>query len=255
MARDRATALVGQLRSFRTRSAAADELVAMGEDAVSLLTRALEQEDMEPARWTILNCLGMIGAKAAVPVLAKYLDEADYQAVAHDALVRITGHDLGLVPADWLREVHGEGAAGRTCETSREEGSELDDPALMEFALEGTGTRCSREGESRYTILVDVGAGHARDVTVVFGTQDHEGSDIVIVFCDCGRARPEHYETVLRGNLHMPYGAVALRDVRGEPHFVMFNTILRAALSPVELRKSILTIARRSDRVGKQIND
>jgi hypothetical protein len=53
----------------------------------------------------------------------------------------------------------------------------------------------------------------------------------------------------------MPYGAVALRDREGEPRFVMFNSILRHGLSPVELRKSILAVGELADRFRRQLED
>ena len=90
----------------------------------------------------------------------------------------------------------------------------------------------------------------------LIGTNEYEaseGSDIVIVYADCGAARPDDYEPVLRRNPRMPYGAVALGGTAGTPRFVMFNTILRQGLNPAELRKSILTVGQRSDLVARDL--
>ncbi len=239
-------ALVGQLRDFRMRKEAGRRLIAMGPAAVGPLVEALERDGYESARWTILNCLGELDADDAVPVVARYLEMSDFQSVAHDALVRITGHDLGVVREDWLRWLaeHGKAPAAQ---------GELPDERLVELALEGAGAEWRARGQGRYLLDLPVAEGRRRQVTVLFGVTDHEGSPVVVVFSTCGEARPEHYETALRNNLRMPYGAVALRDVDGRPHFVMFNTVLRQGLSPTELRKSIMTVGERGERTEKEL--
>ena len=63
--------LIAQLRSFRTRAAAADALVARGRQALQPLLDALEAESQEGAKWAILKCLGEIGAVEAVPAVAR----------------------------------------------------------------------------------------------------------------------------------------------------------------------------------------
>ncbi len=246
MAEETLQELIAQLRNFRTRSRAADRLLAMGQQAVGPLLEALEEESQEGARWAMLNCLGDLAAEEAVPTIARYLGEPDYQTVAHDALVKITGRDMGLVARDWLRLV-GERAPGRA------EQAQLSDRRLIELSLENSEARLAEESEQRYAVSLPVAPGRRRDVSVLFGLADREDSPIVVVYCDCGEAAPEHYETALRRNLRMPYGAVALRDVGDKPHFVMFNTILREGLSPTELRKSIFTVGERAERVAEDI--
>ena len=248
MSEQNAKELIGQLANFRRRSEATDRLVALGNQAVAPLLVALATEENEGARWAILNCLGQIGAPEAVPALAACLEEDAFQTVAHDALVRIVGRDLGAVAGPWLRpEVVQDVSAARGVEAPA--GEDLTDADLVAQALQGSGASAIEEAKGRYVVDVPVSGGRRRSVSVTFGQSDHEGSPVVIVFADCGKARPESYEAALRLNLKMPYGAVALRDVGGEPQFVMFNTILRAALTPEGLHKSIFVIAERSDRV------
>jgi hypothetical protein len=239
--------LIAQLRDFRLRSGAVARLVAMGEDAVAPLMGALDAEGNEGARWAILNCLGQLRAQKAVPVLAAHLDKDAFHTVAHDALVRIAGRDMGPLPAPWLKWA---GAGGAAPTAMREE---MDDAELLARAVEGSGAAHEAEAAGRHVVEVPVSGGRTRKVWVVFGQSDHEGAPIVLVFANCGPARAECYEAALRLNLKMAYGAVALRDSAGAPQFVMFNTILRAALTPVELHKSIFTIGERSDHVERHL--
>ena len=246
--------LIGQLRNFRLRSEASGRLVAMGRPAVAPLVAALGAEENDGARWAMLNCLGQIGAPEAIPVLAAHLEQDAFQTVAHDALVRITGRDMGAVAAPWLRpEVMQDAAAAQGAPAPAT--VDLPDSELVAQAVQGSGAALTEEAKGRYAVEVPVSGGRRRKVSVIFGQTDHEGSPIVVVFANCGAARPESYEAALRLNLKMPYGAVALRDAAGGPQFVMFNTILRDALTPVELHKSIFVVGERSDRVERHLSD
>ncbi len=240
--------LIGQLRDFRLRSGAVARLVAMGDDAVAPLLEALDAEGNEGARWAILNCLGQLRAARAVPALAAHLEKDAFHTVAHDALSHVVGRDLGPLPKPWLKWAASQGVAPEATE-------ELDDADLMAQAVEGSDAKLEEEADGRYVVEVPVSGGRTRKVWVLFGQSDHEGAPVVLVFANCGPARAECYEAALRLNLKMPYGAVALRDAGGAPQFVMFNTILRAALTPVELHKSIFAIGERSDRVERHLGE
>ena len=250
-------ALIAKLRHFRTRRAASEELVALGNQAVRPLMEALKSEEAEGARWAILNCLGELRAPQAVPAIAPYLEDSDFGMAAHEALLKIVGRDLGPAPAPWVQwaERH-ELDTGEPLEAPLQAAAATapSDGRLTELALaEGCGT--FRETEpGRYVVSLPVAEGAVKEVTIVFGSTDQEGAEIVIIYADCGDARPEHYETALRLNLRMPYGAIALRDVGGKPCFVMFNTILRQALTPIELRKSVFTIGERARRVERELH-
>ncbi len=247
---DSVHALITRLRSFRTRSAAADELVAAGEDAVEPLLQALDSEE-DAARWTMINCLGQIGDRRAVPALAAYLEDNEYQTVAHDALVGIARRDLGFIERDWLAWHRSEDADAVLDEAAPQE--ELPDDELLDRALAGLSADVDRQSGGHSVVRLEVAGGRRQQVSVVFGGRDHEGSEIVVIYSLCGEAHPDRYEVALRENVRMPYGAVGLREVDGLPYFVMFNTILRRALSPLELRKSVTAIAERSVRVNERL--
>ncbi|MHC4789225.1 MAG: hypothetical protein ACYS8K_08515, partial [Planctomycetota bacterium] len=210
----------------------------------------------EGARWAIVQCLGELHAEVAMPAVASLLEDDNYRTVAHEALLKIVGRDLGPLPGDWLRWAERHALeTGKSLATVMEGGAEeqVSDERLIELALEGTVATYHEEAQNRYAVDLPLGGGQRQQVAVIFGAADHEGAEIVIVYSDCGEARSEHYELVLRRNLRMPYGAIALRDISGRPSFVMFNTILRHALSPVELRKSIFAVGERAHRVERQL--
>jgi hypothetical protein len=250
MAVDRLRQLLLDLRDFRLRRAACDEIIAMGADVSAALLDALQSETHEGARWAIISCLGRLRCEAAVPALAQYLEDPNYGTVAQEALACIAGRDLGPLAAEWLRWAEGRALDGVDAADAV---IELTNGRLVQRALDGGSATWKEEDANRFAVDLPLSGGRRQAVTVVFGSTDHEGSEIVIVYSDCGEARPEHYETALRRNLRMPYGAVALRDRDGEPRFVMFNSILRHGLSPVELSKSIKAVGELADKFQRQL--
>lgn len=248
MAENQVETLVEQLRDFRSRSAAIRALVAAGDAAVAPLVKALKTESHEGARWAVLRCLGELRARCAVVDVVALLDDPSYRTAAHQALVRIVGEDLGPAPEPWIRRAEATGAAGEAPEAEMHMIG-LDDARLVELAVRDSGASVHAEREGH--VVVEMASG--QKVMVDLTRRDHEGSSVVIVYADCGPAGPERYERALRQNLRMPYGALAVRDREGVPCFVMFNTLLRDALSPLELKKSILTVGDRAARVRREM--
>jgi hypothetical protein len=253
---DDVNALIGQLKNFRTRSKAIKALVAVGEAAVEPLIAALEAaESQEGARWAVMQCLGQLRARSSVRLLAPYLEDTAYRIVAHRALVNIAGEDLGPTPEPWCKWA----GAGVTASTPAD-GLEpemhvtgLDDDRLVELALKDSGASCREERGGYVVVDVPLPQGRNQETWVNLKLKDHEGSSIVIVYADCGPASPEHYEFALKRNLKMPYGALAIRDSGSGPRFVMFNTLLRDALSPLELKKSIFAVGERAAQVHEDM--
>ncbi|NLW49426.1 MAG: HEAT repeat domain-containing protein [Candidatus Brocadiaceae bacterium] len=248
--------LIGQLRDFRLRSRAADRLVVLGREAVPHLIEALDREGQEGARWAILKCLGESRSPEAAQVLVRWLGDRNYHSVAHEALVRMAGRDLGPLPEEWLRWARR--AAGGADAAPAADAADRDAAAnrqLIEQAVEGTAATWREDEPDRFRVSVPLSGARSREVTVVFGSTDHEGCEIALVYCNCGEASADDYEAALRRNLRMPYGAIGLRDIGGRPCFVMFNTILRHGLSPVELRKSVFTIGERAAQIPGRIRD
>jgi len=183
------------------------------------------------------------------------LEDRRCRTAAHEALIRIVGQDLGPTGDPWLNWVQTTGAAkeheaGGTIMLQRMKGH--GDERLIALAMKDSGGSYDSAGQGRYAVRVPVGDVQ-QPVVVHLSGKDHEGSPIAIVYADCGPAHPEHYEYALKRNFKTPYGALAVRETPKGLFFVMFNTILREALSPLELRKSIFTIAECAARVKREM--
>ncbi len=248
-------ALISMLRDFRARSEACKRLVLVGQEVVGPLMDALSAESQEGARWAIIKCLGDLRATEAAGALIPLLESSDYGTAAHKALVGIAGQDLGPAPESWKRWLETSGTQTPKAGLGTEKQAEMISPErLMELSLIDAEATYRKTGEDAYRVELSLEEGKRQDVSVAFNLTDHEGSPIVIVYSDCGPAQPEHYETALRRNLKMPYGALAIRDRGGVPYLVMFNTLLHEALSPRELCKSITIVGERAERVREELS-
>ena len=88
---------------------------------------------------------------------------------------------------------------------------------------------------------------------VVEASEGTNQDPVLSVFSVCGPADPAYYLDALRLNSQLTYGSISVHDVLGSPMFVMSRTFSRDTLRPEDLRGAILEIARRSDRIEKQL--
>ncbi len=88
---------------------------------------------------------------------------------------------------------------------------------------------------------------------IVESSEGKNQERLLSVFSVCGPADPTYYEYALRLNSHLTYGSISVHNVLETPMFVMTRTFLRDTVSPEDLRHAVVEIARRSDRIEKQI--
>jgi serine/threonine protein kinase len=93
-----------------------------------------------------------------------------------------------------------------------------------------------------------------RSQRVFLEPSSHDVSDRLLLFYSiCCPAEPEYYEQALRLNSSMLHGSLALREIDGQPHFVVVDTYPRATVDPDEIRRTVLEIAHHADQVEHQL--
>ena len=115
---------------------------------------------------------------------------------------------------------------------------------------------------SRYGEHAPLGKGGMGEVYLV--RDQRIGRDVALKVNHPQRGRIEEdrrrfvREARVQGLLEHP-SIVPVHDLglspEGQPYFVMFNTILRHGLSPIELRKSVFAVGERAARVHRQIRE
>ncbi len=86
-------------------------------------------------------------------------------------------------------------------------------------------------------------------------SQGPTGERLLSIFSVCGPAEPKHYEFALRLNDSLSYGSLSVRNVGGQPMFVMNRTFARDHVCSADIRAAMLEIARRSDRVEEKLTN
>lgn len=242
--------LVAGLRSFRTRKESMDRLIDRGQEAVAALLEVLDGRS-EGMRWAAMRCLGEIGDERAVGPLLNRLEVSSDRAVACWALARVTGEDLGDDAEAWRRWRKGVVGDVET-EAAETAAAELADDALFAEAVRGLTASVQGSGASRIVSMA-LEDGRHQAVRVAMAAKDMDGEPMVLVYSECAPADPKTHEFALRLNLSLPYAALAIREVEGQKRLVMFNSLLRKGLTPLALRKSVLTIAGKADAVEKRL--
>jgi serine/threonine protein kinase len=93
-----------------------------------------------------------------------------------------------------------------------------------------------------------------RTQIVCIENSDHPAGDrLLMIYSICCEARPDFYEGALRLNAAMHHGGISIRDIAGQPHFVMVDTYPRATVSGEEIRRSAIELGIKADSVEQML--
>ncbi len=108
-----------------------------------------------------------------------------------------------------------------------------------------------REGEKYH---LELKFSNGRRQRVLIEPSEHAAADrLVTITSLCARADAHYYETALRLNSVMQHGAVAVREIQGEPYFVMVNNYPRMTVDAEEIRRSVLDVAHQADAFERML--
>jgi serine/threonine-protein kinase len=123
---------------------------------------------------------------------------------------------------------------------------------LVEEALEGEAVEVRGSGD-RIEVRVALPNGRSQKVIVEL-LRPQTDVELVRIYSICGIAVSHEYERALEMNAVIPHGALALEEINDEPHFVAVDTYPRSTCDPLEVKKSVLTIAENADRLESQLH-
>jgi serine/threonine protein kinase len=109
-------------------------------------------------------------------------------------------------------------------------------------------------GRDNYRIMFELPNDRLQEVYLEV-TQGEQGQRNLSVFSVCGPADPKHYEFALKLNDRLTYGSLSIRNVNGQPMFVMTRTFTRDLVCAADVRGALLEIARRADHVEMQLTN
>ena len=241
--------LIGQLRDFRARRDAKRRLVSMGSAAVEPLLAAL-RDPSEGVRWAVVSILGEIGDKQAIEPLVDALGDSSIVGAVANTLKAITGEDFGENADRWTRWLRGEPVGATQPSAAARE--PLTDAELVRQGLKGVADEIQESGDL-YIVKVRLKDGRQQMVRINPAFKDSDDNAVVLIETVCGPASAKHHDWALRQNLKLPFGAIAVRDIGNQPHYVLVNTLLRATADPPEIYSSAQTIAQWGDAIEKAL--
>ncbi len=230
--------LIEQLYHPQSRRAARQKLVAA--KAVGPLLECLESTN-ELVVWAAVESLQELRASEAVGPLVDLLERGVLVVDVTEALRTITGQNFGADVKRWRQWIG---------DPTTAESAELDVAECIRRTAELLGVEPTGSGKS-FRFKLSLPDGRSQRVDVYFGREDSEGDSLVVIYSECGPAVAKYYEAVLRKNITIPAGAFAIRDIKGQPNFVMVDTMIAAVVTPGALAKKIENIAARADIVEK----
>lgn len=209
----------------------------------------LLQDRNEGVRWSAIRILSEIGDKRAVGSLITLLEQSRNTVDVARSLRAITGReDLGDDAQEWtkwaMQDPETRNSAG---------GALLSDDDLMEAAIQDLPVTLKR-GEAGVNLLqVSLPEGRSQQLWIDFTQSDPEGQAIVQLSTPCGLADAGRYESALKRNMSIPYGAIALGTLNDALHFVMVDSYLRRTAHPADIAESIMSLAAHGDAVEQSL--
>jgi serine/threonine protein kinase len=143
--------------------------------------------------------------------------------------------------------------AGEVAEELRRLAAHLrDTDELINEAIDGLGALVQHGRRDQYRIVFPVPGNRLQEVyiEVVPGPR---GERLLTIFSVCGIASARHFEFALKLNAALTHGSISIREVNGEPMFVMSRSFLRANVTSAEVRAAVKEIARQGDQVEQQL--
>jgi eukaryotic-like serine/threonine-protein kinase len=129
---------------------------------------------------------------------------------------------------------------------------QLRDPELlMQESLEGLDA-VVESGRDRWRVLLKVPGDRLQEVRIEV-TEGRRKQRLLTVYSVCCPADSSHFEFALKLNAELTYGSLSVREVDGQPMFVMARAYPGGNVGPDEVRAAVHEIASQSDWVEQQL--
>ena len=125
-------------------------------------------------------------------------------------------------------------------------GHARDIDSLLHEALDDLPTITWKPDGQRFEAWVEL-VNERRQRVYIETVHSPQGDRLLSVFSLCGEFDAEHCSDALRLNSEIAHGAIAIREIQGDPHYVLVNNYPRATVDVEEIRRSVLDAALHAD--------
>lgn len=235
------------LRNIQTRSATINAVAEKGDIIIDEVIPLLQDRN-EGVRWSAIKILSEIGDERAIGPLIALLEQSKNVTDTANALRAITGQDFGDEPGAWRQWVMREPGLGEAAGLGV-----LSDEDLITTATRDLPVTVSGKGQE-YIVNVSLPGGRSQRVWIDLSRKDPNGRPIVQLSTPCGDADQRQYESALKLNMSIPYGAIAIASLDDALCFAVVDTYLRQTVHPEDIANSIMSLAAHGDLVEKSLS-
>ena len=234
------------LRNIRTRSATINAVEQEGASMSETIMPLLNDRN-EGVRWSAIKILSEIGDSRAIAPLISLLEQNKNVTNATMTLRAITGRDFGDDPDEWRDW------AAKDDSIRNSGGLALSDADLISTAVEGLPVMVSGSGEA-YTITVTLPDERSQKIWIDLSAKTPDGKPIVQLSTPCGDADKAQYENVLKLNMSIAFGCLALAEMEGKLVFAMTDSYIRKTAHPQDIAESIMSLAKNGDSMEQSLS-
>lgn len=122
---------------------------------------------------------------------------------------------------------------------------------MIEAALKGIDKKVEPRSYG-YRVEVPLLGDRRQFVRIAYERSDFEDDKLIIIYTVCGPAAPDHYKWALKMNRKLDHGKLCIgKDAEGGDCFLMMQTLMERTADVAEMRKAVLTIAEKGDRIER----
>lgn len=126
---------------------------------------------------------------------------------------------------------------------------------LIENALEGLDKSVEPRNYG-YRVMIPLLGGRKQYVRIAYERSDFEDDKLIVIYTRCGPARPDLFQWALELNRKLDHGKLAIgMDTDGQECFILMQNLLEHSATSEEMRKAVLSIAEKGDRIEKLLTD
>jgi len=127
-----------------------------------------------------------------------------------------------------------------------------DFPSLVKTALAGLDVDC-QSSVGRVIATMRLTGGRSQKVHIEDCPAQSTKARLIRIYSVCAPINETYFRRALEFNATMPFGALAIQRIDGEPQFVMLNSLLQATCEAEDIRQSVQEVARWADDVEQML--
>jgi membrane protease subunit (stomatin/prohibitin family) len=131
-------------------------------------------------------------------------------------------------------------------------GAQIDVRAIVRSVAQSSQWALNETGDT-WTVTIPIGSLRKQNVTIVFGTKDNEGHEVLRYSSTCGPCTPQNAMALLKYNNQMVHGAFAVQSTSSGDIVVVQASQLAGTVTALDVTRIVTAIAWQADKVEEKL--